>query len=378
MTKKEESVLKKRLMQGGIAWILGDYCISSIVKVLEHNKTSCLMDFASDFFLVTDERGWEFGDIEDIKNAGSDGVERGGTTLIFARDYGTADDLDIDGGFGYVEPDGGFSEELGRVVELRLKYKTSSGQKVEANVVFARIERMEFAARFLMSERSKKSPRMVFVFLNKNLCRFNGMRIGGSWPTKIAVALGATRLIADKDSVRQSFHFDGNNTPEEDERVAHAMISERHPWFERLPQVDCFRKIKQLDDDFSIYSLKCMEGGCIRSDLRVGALARLAFETYFRNADLVEIERLQSGEYGHETFRLNRTLPVIKRAHDIRNAPFGSHAGERDYLDNHYWRNEYDIGGVTYRIVNDWKEPPNPRDNRTPLEDWIRRMGLAL
>ena len=40
--------------------------------------------------------------------------------------------------------------------------------------------------------------------------------------------------------------------------------------------------------------------------------------------------------------------------------------------------NPVEYNGIKYRLVNDWKEPPNPRDNRTPLEDWIRRMGLEF
>lgn len=118
--------------------------------------------------------------------------------------------------------------------------------------------------------------------------------------------------------------------------------------------------------------------GRICPDQPVGKLARLAFETYFQNPDRQEIARLQDGEYCHETFRLNRTLPVMKRVDDILHAPAGSRVGEADFFDKHYWKREYIVDGVKYRLVNDWKEPPNPRDNRTPLEDWIRRMGIHV
>ena len=120
--------------------------------------------------------------------------------------------------------------------------------------------------------------------------------------------------------------------------------------------------------------------GRIRSDLKVGALARLAFETYFDSPDrqAQEIARLQDGEYCHRTFRMTIALPVLKRVDEIVRAPAGTRVGERDFLHKHYWVKEYLIDRVKYRIVNDWHEPPNSRDNRTPLEDWIRRMGLAL
>ena len=117
--------------------------------------------------------------------------------------------------------------------------------------------------------------------------------------------------------------------------------------------------------------------GRIRPDLKVGKLAKLAFETYIQNADRQEIIRLQDGEYCNRTFRLSPGLPVMKRVDDILHAPNGFLAGEAGYFKKHYWKDVYSVGGVKYRLVNDWHEPPNP-DKRTPLEDWIRRMGLAL
>lgn len=121
-----------------------------------------------------------------------------------------------------------------------------------------------------------------------------------------------------------------------------------------------------------------INAGRIRPDLKVGALARLAFETYFQNPDRQEIARLQDGDYCHETFLLNRTMPVMKRVDDILHAPAGFRVGEAGFLDRHYWKREFIVDGVEYRLVNDWHEPPTPRDNRTPLEDWIRRMGIQL
>lgn len=114
--------------------------------------------------------------------------------------------------------------------------------------------------------------------------------------------------------------------------------------------------------------------------LRVGRLARLAFTEYFLNhPDPEEIVRLQDGDYCHETFALSRTMPVLVPVSAIEQAPAGNRVGEAEFLQNHYWvRPVLEFDGVRYRVVNDWKEPPNPRDNRTPLEDWIRRMGLAL
>lgn len=121
-----------------------------------------------------------------------------------------------------------------------------------------------------------------------------------------------------------------------------------------------------------------INAGRIRPDLKVGALARLAFETYFQNSDRKEIARLQDGDYCHETFRMKRKMPVMKRVADILRAPAGFRVGEAGFLDRYYWKREYIVDGVKYRLVNDWHEPPPPRDNRTPLEDWIRRMGLDL
>lgn len=118
----------------------------------------------------------------------------------------------------------------------------------------------------------------------------------------------------------------------------------------------------------------------IRPDLKVGQLARLAFSAYFQlpNRDPAEIVRLQEGEYCHDTFLLNRTMPVLTPVEVIDNAPDGGHVGEAGFYNTHYWSQVYEVDGIRYRIVNDWKESPNPRDNRTPLEDWIRRMGLDL
>ena len=121
-----------------------------------------------------------------------------------------------------------------------------------------------------------------------------------------------------------------------------------------------------------------INAGRIRPDLKVGALARLAFETYFQNPDRQEIACLQDGDYCHETFRLNRRMPVMKSVNEILHAPTGFRIGEAGFLDRRYWKREYIVDGVKYRLVNDWHDPPNPRDNRTPLEDWIRRMGLGL
>lgn len=118
--------------------------------------------------------------------------------------------------------------------------------------------------------------------------------------------------------------------------------------------------------------------GRIRPDLKVGKLAKLAFETYFQHPDRQEIIRLQDGDYCYETFGMKRKMPVMKPVDDILHAPRGSHVGEADFLDKRYWKQEYLVEGVKYRLVNDWHEPPNHRDNRTPLEDWIRRMGLVL
>lgn len=116
----------------------------------------------------------------------------------------------------------------------------------------------------------------------------------------------------------------------------------------------------------------------IRPDLKVGALARLAFEIYFKDPDPEEILRLQNGDFCHRTFRIKRTMPVLKRIDEIETALAGTHSGERGFYDVHYWKKVYSIDGVKYRVVNDWHEPPNPLDNRAPLEDWIRRMDLVL
>ena len=115
-----------------------------------------------------------------------------------------------------------------------------------------------------------------------------------------------------------------------------------------------------------------INAGHIRPDLKVGKLAKFAFETYFQSPDRQdqEIARLQDGEYCHETFLLNSTMPVLVPVSTIESAPEGSHVGERDFYRDHYYaRLILEADGIKYRLVNDWKEPPNPRDNRTPLED---------
>ena len=119
--------------------------------------------------------------------------------------------------------------------------------------------------------------------------------------------------------------------------------------------------------------------GRIRPDLKVGKLAKLAFETYFQNPDRQarEIACLQDGDYCNATFRLIPSLPVMKRVDEILQAPSGFRAGESGYLNDRYWKREYLVDGIKYRLTSNWHEPPNP-DNRTPLEDWIRRMGLNL
>lgn len=118
----------------------------------------------------------------------------------------------------------------------------------------------------------------------------------------------------------------------------------------------------------------------IRPDLKVGQLARLAFATYFQldSRNPAEIIRLQNGEYCRNTFRVNSTMPVLLPIAVIDGAPNGFRVGEKGFLNARYGKTVYEIDGVRYRITNDWHEPPNPRDNRTPLEDWIRRIGLAL
>ena len=121
-------------------------------------------------------------------------------------------------------------------------------------------------------------------------------------------------------------------------------------------------------------------GDRIRPDLKVGKLARLAISTYIEseNRDPAEIVRLQDGDYCHQTFGLNSTVPVLVPVAVIENAPTGIHVGEAGFYHAHYWTSVWSVDDDEYRIVNDWKEPPNPRDNRTPLEDWIRQMGLDL
>ena len=122
------------------------------------------------------------------------------------------------------------------------------------------------------------------------------------------------------------------------------------------------------------------KAGRIRPDLKVGALARLAFETYFQSAarQAQEIARLQEGDYCNATFRTIPSLPVMKSVDEILQAPGGFRAGESDYFNRRYWKREYLIDGIKYRVTSNWHEPPHSCDNRTPLEDWIRRMGIQL
>lgn len=122
-------------------------------------------------------------------------------------------------------------------------------------------------------------------------------------------------------------------------------------------------------------------GDHIRPDKKVGKLAQLAFSTYLQSAkrDPAEIVRLQNGDYCHKTFVLNRTMPVLVPVSVIVNAPSGDQVGEAGFYKDHYYVKVFDVDGVEFRVVNDWKESPNnPRDNRTPLENWIRKMGLEL
>ena len=119
----------------------------------------------------------------------------------------------------------------------------------------------------------------------------------------------------------------------------------------------------------------------IRPDLKVGRLARLAFEQYFSSSNCreEEIARLQEGDYCHETFVLNSTMPALVPVSTIENAPSGKRVGESTFYKKHYYTKPIlEFNGIKYRLVNDWKEPSNPRDNRTPLEDWIRRMGFEI
>ena len=116
----------------------------------------------------------------------------------------------------------------------------------------------------------------------------------------------------------------------------------------------------------------------IRSDLKVGQLARLAFETFLKDPDPAEFERLQEGEYCSNTFGLPPSLPVLKKEDDILNAPSGSRVGESYFLNRNYWSKRYLVNGVWYRVVNDWHERKNAIDNRPPLEKWINAHGLKL
>jgi hypothetical protein len=114
---------------------------------------------------------------------------------------------------------------------------------------------------------------------------------------------------------------------------------------------------------------------------KVGDLARNAFVAFFQsqNCCTEEIARLQDGDYCHETFTLNRTMPALVPVSTIDNAPAGKNVGESVFYKRHYYAKPiFEYNGIKYRFVNDWKEPPNPRDNRTPLEAWIRRMGLEF
>ena len=119
----------------------------------------------------------------------------------------------------------------------------------------------------------------------------------------------------------------------------------------------------------------------IRPDLKVGKLAKLAFETYFRNPDKTEIKNLQDGEYCHSVFGTKTTMPVLKTVQEIQQAPNGIHVGEAGFYKVHYWAKPVlQFDGVSYRVCNDWHEPSarQPVDNRTSLEVWIRRMGITL
>ena len=390
MTRQQESALRERLKKCAITWVIdndrGPFV--AVKQFFEFQETSALGRIKTDVFLVADESlsGFSFDVVSEV---GHGGYRLDDFTITKVRDYGTIDDLDLEGGFGY-ERNCLFDKDLGRVAEFCVKFKTKFGRQVKALLILARVEKMEFVSRFLLAASVRKSIRMSTLFMRHHWRGFNYQCFTGSWPTRIAASLGATRLISDEDSIIKRFqlyYLDEDHLPslpEEDESVICARVVEKYPWFERVPQAGIIRKLCQLDDEMSLYELGCFgeqqQVREIRPDLRVGELARLAFETYFQSADrqAQEIARLQDGEYCNATFRLIPSLPVMKRVDEILQAPSGFRVGETGYLNRRYWKREYLIDGVKYRLTNNWHEPPHACDNRTPLEAWIRRMGLAL
>lgn len=185
-------------------------------------------------------------------------------------------------------------------------------------------------------------------------------------------------------------YLDGKRYLEERNKYGVACFEVFLTWLSMNRKLDTFEKINSTltSPDFDAQSLPRVDKeyvkrtlsvrSRIRPELKVGKLARLAFKTYLRNPDRREIERLQDGDYCGKTFHLKRTLPALVRVANILQAPRGDKVGEKGYLHAHYWKDEFLVDGVKYRVVNDWHEPPNPVDNRTPLEDWICKVGIKL
>lgn len=379
MTREQEQALIKRLHKDAITWVIDNSLgpFDAVKELANFQEASVLNGVKTDVFLVADEtRSLDGLMLDDIKRAGRAGVRYQDVVITMVGDYGTVDNLDVEGGFGYMIQDKGYDRDLGRVCELRVKFRTGSGREMEVDIVFARIEKMEFVSRFLMSNGRRKNVRMSSLFMRHHWHGFNPQMFVGSWPATIAASLGATRLVSDVGSIDTHFALRGYSEADD----AYARIVEKFPWFARLPQIEIIHRLT-LDDELSLYELVSSIERHNGQDIRVGDLARRVFAAYFQSSNCLsdEIARLQDGVYCHETFALNSTMPALVPVSAIENAPDGKKVGERGFYRQHYYAKPiFEYNGIKYRLVNDWKEPPNPRNNRTPLENWIRRMGLEF
>jgi len=112
------------------------------------------------------------------------------------------------------------------------------------------VENMEFAARFLVPNHIRISS----LFMGKFHCGFNGTLFAGSWPTKIAAALGATRLISDDVSIE---HFSVASPAFEGGRDPYEMSIEKYPCLSDLPDAGIINKICPLEEGYTLHRLGC-------------------------------------------------------------------------------------------------------------------------
>ena len=256
MTREQEQALIKRLHKSTITWIIDNSrsLFDAVKELANLQDAAALNEGEPDVFLIADEIELSDFMLDEVKKAGSAGISYQDVTITMVRDYGMVDNLDLNGGFGYPIPYEGYNydRDLGRVCELRGKFKTVSGREKEVDIIFARVEKMEFASRFLVSNSGRRKVRMSSLFMRHHWHGFNPQMFVGSWPATIAASLGATRLVSDVGSIDKHFALAGYSGDDN----AYARIIEKYPWFGRLAQVDVIHR-EVLNNELSLYELRC-------------------------------------------------------------------------------------------------------------------------